>query len=402
MTIVFLNPSGALGGAETALIQMVTALRDARPGWKLTVITSAPGPLLEHTSRLGVTSFDVSFPPAFARLGEWGRRGSRLARLQLAAGVARAAFPALRYGARLRRQLRDLNPDVIHTNGLKMHLLGPRCAPRRAKVLWHLHDYPDARPLSAALLRRSATANICVVANSESVADRARMMFAPSVSVNTLHNAVDLDRFHPDGQRVNLDALCKLPPLADGGLRIGLVATFARWKGHDVFLKALSNIRAAVPVRGYIIGAPIYQTDSSQFSLDELRELAAAHGLADTIGFTGHIEDVPSVLRSLDIVVHASVEPEPFGLVIAEAMACGRPVVVSQAGGAAEIAQAGAMFHHPGAAGQLADRLTTLIRDAELRQSLSVAGRRAAVRLFGRTRLADSLIPIYEGLVGHA
>ena len=402
MNIVFLNPSGALGGAETALIQMVTALRDARPRWKMTVIASAPGPLLEHTSRLGVTSFDVTFPPQVARLGEWGRRGSRMARVQLAGGLARAALPALWYSATLRQQLRNLDPDVVHTNGLKMHLLGSRCAPRRAKILWHLHDYPDARPLSAALLRRSTRSNLCVVANSESVADRARILFDPSVSVNTLHNAVDLERFHPDGQRLNLDALCKLPPLGDGGVRIGLVATFARWKGHDVFLKALSSIRAAVPVRGYIIGAPIYQTDASQFSVDELRELAASNGLAQTVGFTGHVEDVPSVLRSLDIVVHASVEPEPFGLVIAEAMACGRPVVVSQAGGAAEIAQGGAMFHHPGAADQLADRLTTLVRDAELRRTLSLAGREAAVRLFGRTRLANSLIPIYESLAGHA
>ena len=59
----------------------------------------------------------------------------------------------------------------------------------------------------------------------------------------------------------------------------------------------------------------------------------AGLSVAVSVGFTGRIDDVPAALRALDIVVHASVEPEPFGLVIAEAMACGRPVVVSRAGG---------------------------------------------------------------------
>src|SRR5207248_1694340 len=82
-------------------------------------------------------------------------------------------------------------------------------------------------------------------------------------------------------------------------------------------------MRPDAGVRGYIIGEPIYETTASQFSMRELRGLASSHGLRD-VGFTGRIDEVPGALRALDIVVHASIEPEPFGLVIAEAMACGR------------------------------------------------------------------------------
>jgi glycosyltransferase involved in cell wall biosynthesis len=176
------------------------------------------------------------------------------------------------------------------------------------------------------------------------------------------------------------------------------VATLARWKGHEVFLDALATLRGTGRVRGYVIGGPIYQTDASQFSLPELRALAAARGLGDTIGFTGRIDDVPAALRALDIVVHASVEPEPFGLAIAEAMATGRPVIASRAGGAAEIAEAGALFHSPGNASELAQVIAQLAGDAALRVSLGVAGRRAALRLFGRQRLSDALVPLYESL----
>jgi len=278
-----------------------------------------------------------------------------------------------------------------------MHVLGARCRPAAARLVWHLHDYPRARPFTAALLRAQARRCAGVVANSESVAADTRALLGARVSVRTVHNSVDLDRFRPEGPSLNLDALAGLPALPSGALRVGLLGTFARWKGHDVFLRALSQIRDA-GVRGYIIGAPIYETAASQFSMRELQELSAAYGLANVVGFTGRVDDVPAALRALDIAVHASVEPEPFGLVIAEAMACGRPVIVSRAGGAAEIAQAGALFHRPGDAADLSARILELAGNPAQRKSLGAEGRKAALRLFDRRRLAESLVGLYETL----
>jgi glycosyltransferase involved in cell wall biosynthesis len=264
-----------------------------------------------------------------------------------------------------------------------------------------MHDYPDARPLTAKLLSREASLCSAVIANSESVAERTRQLLGQRVRVYTVHNCVDLERFRPDGPCADLDTLAGMPPLEAGVIRVGLVATFAKWKGHDVFLEALAMLQRSSPasrVRGYIIGGPIYTTGGSQFSLGELKDMAARRGLAGEVGFTGRIDDVPAAMRALDIVVHASVEAEPFGLVVAEAMACGRPVIVSRAGGAAEIAEAGALFHAPGNAGELSECLSQLTRDSGLRASLGSAGRRAALHLFGRRRLADVLVPIYESL----
>ncbi|HTL00909.1 MAG TPA: glycosyltransferase family 4 protein [Vicinamibacterales bacterium] len=398
MRVVFLNPSGELGGAETALLEMLAALRAARPNWTLGLVASADGPLVERASRLGAQSASLVFPRSLARLGEWGRRGSFGARFRLGAAISGAAAPTLQYASRLRHHLNDLKPDIVHTNGLKMHLLGAQCRPAGAKLLWHLHDYPRSRPMTAALLRAQADRCAAVLANSESVAADTRALLGARVPVQTVYNAVDLDRFCPEGPSLDLDALARLPPPPAGTLRVGLLGTFARWKGHDVFLRALSLLRAA-GIRGYIIGEPIYETAASQFSMRELQELSAAHGLAGSVGFTGRTHDVPAALRALDVAVHASVEPEPFGLVIAEAMACGRPVIVSRAGGAAEIAQAGALFHRPGDAADLAARISELIADPLQRQSLGTEGRQAAQRLFSRGRLAASLVAIYEPLV---
>jgi glycosyltransferase involved in cell wall biosynthesis len=397
--IVFLNPSGELGGAETALLEMVAAVREARPAWTMEVVASADGPFLARASALGCRSFPLTFPKSLAGLGEWGSRRSVAGRLRFAASVGAAVLPTMRYAARLRDRLKSIAPDIVHSNGLKMHLLGARTSPPSSKLIWHLHDYPESRPVAAALLARHLDRCDAVIANSNSVADQARRLFGSAIPVHACHNAVDLQRFHPEGPRANLDALAGLPSPADDAIRIGLVGTFARWKGHGVFLEALSRLRTRTgSIRAYIIGEPIYETAASQFSRSDLEGLAAASRVADIVGFTGRVDDVPSALRALDIVVHASVEPEPFGLVIAEAMACGRPIVVSRAGGAAEIAEAGALFHTPGDAADLADRLSELAQNPSLRATLGAAGRATALRLFSRTRLADALVPIYESL----
>jgi glycosyltransferase involved in cell wall biosynthesis len=128
-----------------------------------------------------------------------------------------------------------------------------------------------------------------------------------------------------------------------------------------------------------------------------LRALAMKLGLAERVGFTGFVSAVAPAMRALDIVVHASTEPEPFGLVIAEAMACGRAVIASAAGGATEIIEDGvdALTHRPGDVSALARLIAQLAGDAALRQRLGHAAALASAQRFARPRLAVDLAPIY-------
>src|SRR5262249_36473339 len=125
-----------------------------------------------------------------------------------------------------------------------------------------------------------------------------------------------------------------------------------------------------LPVRFYIVGGPIYRTQVSQFSEAELRNLAVNLGIAERTGFIPFQNETAEIYGNLDVVVHASTRPEPFGLTIVEAMACARPVIVSAAGGAAELFANGidALGFPPGDVEQLADRMIKLRRDPELRE----------------------------------
>jgi glycosyltransferase involved in cell wall biosynthesis len=305
-----------------------------------------------------------------------------------------------RYTQLLARAIDGLAPDLVHTHGFKMHILGARATPDAIPILWHFHDFASTRPLMPILLKMHARRAAAIVANSLSVADDARAVFGASVPVHTVYNGVDLERFAPQGAVADLDALASLPAADGTVVRVGLVATAARWKGHEQFLQAMAMIDQRLPVRGYIIGGPIYQTAGSQYTCAELRTMATTMGLAGKVGFTGYLREVAPALRALDIVVHASTAPEPFGLAIAEALACGRAVISSALGGAAELVTPGcdALTYRADDAHGLASAIARLVQNPELRARLGRAGRATAESRFGRERMGAELNAIYRTL----
>jgi glycosyltransferase involved in cell wall biosynthesis len=391
--LVHLTTSGELGGAETSLIALLESVREAEPSWELMVVVPAAGRLVERLREAGIRSRVLAFPGALARMGE-SRGGSGV--FGWGAGAAMSAV----YALRLASALREERADVVHAHGFKMQVLAALVRPRGSALVWHVHGYLSGRAWTGRALHALTSRVSAIVANSASVAEDVRRVLGPRTLVRTLYNAVDLEVFSPAGSRVDLDAAAGLPPAPDGTVRVGLVGAFGRWKGHYVFLDALARLPASVPVRGYIVGAPIYATSGSQLTLEELRQAVRDRGIADRVGFSGFVENVAGAMRSLDIVVHASTEPEPFGMVIAEAMACGRAVVASRAGGAVELFEEGvdAFGHPPGDAGELARVIAQLAADPRRRERVGQAARHTAESRFDRRRLADDLVPLYRSL----
>jgi glycosyltransferase involved in cell wall biosynthesis len=230
------------------------------------------------------------------------------------------------------------------------------------------------------------------IAISQAVASDAKITM-PKLFVKTIYNTIDINYFSPVNSNSN------------NPLKIGLVATFARWKGHDIFLAAAAEIIKNNPnlnVHFCIVGGAIYKTRGSQFSEQELKQKATHLNILDKTEFLGFQQDIAQAYRNLDIVVHASTQPEPFGLAIVEAMSCGKPVIVSQAGGAAEL------FTHnydavgvpPGDTKALAAAILDLIKHPEKRQNLSEQARNTVVNKFSHERLGQQLLEVYHLVLG--
>jgi glycosyltransferase involved in cell wall biosynthesis len=397
MRIAFLSVSAEFGGSESALWQLVRGVGRLAPAAECVVVVPREGTLSARVREVGAAVRVVPMPEALASFGEWSLRGASAVAKRSAALFAGVSAVAP-YQRALQAVLRDVDPDVVHTNGFKLHVLGSRAAPRGAVVVWHLHEFVSNRPLSRRLLRHHAPRAAAIVANSRSVAEDARAALGHSAPVTHVHNAVDLSEFSPSGVTADLDAMCGIAAAPPGTIRVGLVATFARWKGHESYLRALAGVTS--PVRAYVIGGPMYDTAGSQHTLEELREIAVSLGLSDRVGFTGFVPRPAAAMRGLDIVVHASTEPEPFGLVIAEALACGKAVIVSAAGGAVELVDDGtdAVTVVPGDTAALARAIDRLAGDPVMRARLGAAGRASAARRFDPDVFTRAFLDIYDGV----
>lgn len=397
MRVLFLNPLGELGGAETSLLVLLGALRHLHPDWELQLLLGSSGPLEARARELGISVEVLAFPDSIAGIGESG--GEPIWRKAI-----RALSDLWRYRRELERSIESSGADIIHSNGLKMHLLGAICRRGLAKQLCHIHDYISTRRITRYLMTTFATRFDVIVANSKDVAEDCERWAGRSASTRFIYNAIDSQRFKPEGGLLDLDQASGLSPAAEGTVRVGLIATFAHWKGHRTFLEAAAKAGVGNQARFYVIGGPIYMTGGSQHSLAELRDEAAKLGIADRVGFTGFLRETPLAIRSLDVVVHASTKPEPFGMVIVEGMACRRAVIVANAGGASELFEDGStgLGHTPGDSDSLAAAIRRVVQDRELREGIAERGYLHCQNCFQAERMGRQFSEAYQFLVSRS
>jgi glycosyltransferase involved in cell wall biosynthesis/SAM-dependent methyltransferase len=389
--VIFSTPVAVMGGAERALLDLVRSLRRSSPEVRVEVVVGAAGPLVAALEALGVVVTVLPLPRSLLGVGERG--GARtLEALAIGPDLAR-------YLRRLRALLRDRRPDVVHTNGMKAHVLTTIAAVGVAPVVWHVRDFVSSRPLATRLLRRLAPLARAAIAVSGAVSRDLRAHVG-TVSIHVVHDAVDLDTFNPAPTRPRgwLDAVAGANTPDAGVLRVGLVATYARWKGHQTFLEAAARLPATLPARFYLVGGPIYATAGSQLTREELRASARALGVDDRLVFVDFQHDASLVYHDLDVVVHASSMPEPFGLTIAEAMSCGRAVVASRTAGCLEVMTAGEdlLSVAPGDADELAAAIAALVEDEGLRRRLGASAAAVARRELDARGLGPAVLDVYR------
>ena len=324
--ILYLSPTAQLGGAEHSLLDLAAGLDRRR--YEPRLLCLGAGPLLGEASRRGVSTEVVAAPAAFVRTS---LRGAPSSTLTLLGGLLRA-MPTF---VAVRRAARRLSPLLVHSNGNKTHALSVPLALGAAPVVWHVRDFLPGRRRERLLVRIANASVGAIIANSSAVATHLAGLGARPGLVHAIPNGIDLERFRPEGPRADLRATFGWPKETR---LVGMVGVLARWKGQEVFLRAAGEIAARAPeVRFVIVGGEIYRTSGHGDFEPRLRRLAHELRLDGVLAFAGHRDDVPEVLRGLDVVVHASIEPEPFGRVIAEAMACERPIVWARGGGADEV-----------------------------------------------------------------
>ena len=156
-----------------------------------------------------------------------------------------------------------------------------------------------------------------------------------------IHNGIDMHKFARQYEYDTISVREELGIKPDQFM-VGIIGRIDWWKGHEYFIEAIAKASKQIPsLKGLIIGALEQNVvvDLNRRYLEKLRSLVHALDLENKIIFMGARNDVPRIIASLDLVVHASSRPEPFGLVIIEGMAAGKPVVATAAGGVLDIVE---------------------------------------------------------------
>lgn len=380
--VAILDHTAQTGGAELALLRLMDALAH-RDDVEAHVILFSAGPLVDLLRERGHAVEVLPLDPA---LGATTR--------DEAAGVTtalRSVATAAPFVRRLAARLRELDVDVVHTTSLKADLLGvPAARLARRPLVWHVHDRiaPDYLPSPVvrairALARRGPQR---VIANS-----RATAATLPGVEVTVAHPGLVPAQIRPKPRPRPADPV------------VGLLGRISPTKGQLELVRAAAQVVRHHPETTFrIIGSPMFGHEEHE---GEIRREIARLGLDEHVELVGFTNDPAAELDAMTVAVHASPVPEPYGQVVAEAMARGVPVVATDAGGVPEIVTGGpepvGWLVPPGDVVALAGAITAALDDPdEAERRGAAAGWRRARTDLGIGPSTDTIVGVWREVAG--
>ncbi len=382
MNVLYVNHTAEVSGAERSLLSLLAAL----PGTVDRRLAAPPGKLATAVTELGIPVSTITGTAGSLRL-----HPLHTPRAMLELGLA---------APQTRRIARRQRADLVHANSIRAGIvlgLG-RLSP--AATVVHVRDCLPAGLLATATMRLIAATATTVVANSNYTA-RSVWASAPGARVEVVHNPVDLARWDP--ARIDRAwARARLGAAGEREVLLGVVAQLSPWKGQDTAIQALRLLREeGIDAHLLLIGSAKFVARSTRFDNEAyvagLRAQVADAGLQDRVSWLGEREDVPELVRALDILLLPSTE-EPFGRAVIEAMALAVPVLATNVGGPAEIIEDGLEGyllapHEPGA---WARAVRAIVERADRGVGMGRAGRRRVQEAFTSEHHAAAMLAVYE------
>lgn len=404
-TVLYLDHTGKLGGAEFALARLLRSID--RTIIEPVVLFAEEGDALQLLRDTAVESHLLLLGGKVLK----ARKDSLKALAILHPG---RLVGLLTYSYRVAQFAKKRGVQIIHTNSLKAHIYGGLAGwIAGVPVVWHIRDFidrsylPQAAVLSIRLLARLIPSY--VIAVSHSVMNKLHLGGSGKVS------SVAPNEAGASASTGNMTSLVVHDGLSDGEfldyegdnlsrswpetVRIGIVGRLASWKGQHVFLHAAERLlRAGYKVKFQIVGAPLFGEDEYE---KELHEIVNTLGITDKVEFLGFQSNIPAILRNLEVLVHASTSADPCPNTILEGMAAGLPVVGSNGGGVPELIannETGLLVPMGDPKG-LASALEILLNDPVRARAMGRAGYLLVRRDFTAARVARQIEGIYREII---
>lgn len=299
---------------------------------------------------------------------------------------------------RLRAQLREHKPDLVHTHLVHADLYGyfaaraagvPRVISSR-----HNDDQFRYRPRWRRINRRMWRLYAGGIAISESIRQFAiEVEGAPAEKISVVHYGIDFDWLGDDEIDSVRRQLRSDLGLEGDALIMGMVCRLVEQKGIPYALEAMRRLRTQFPRAHLVIAG-----DGDKAS--ELRRLASALGIADRVHWLGWRGDAADLMSAFDLLLAPSLW-EGFGLVLLEAMARRVPVIASRVGAIPEVIVHGetGILVEPRDVAALAGAMARLLDDRALRKYMGLLGAARLEECFSIKRMVEGTIAVYEQIV---
>jgi glycosyltransferase involved in cell wall biosynthesis len=337
----------------------------------------------------------VPLPAALDRSRRAVENAAWLQKLYHRAGTyARFTFQTMPLAWRIQRIIRKHGIDLVHANDLigcnREVIIAARLSGK--PCVCHIRAFEHYTALDRMLI--PFVDQFVFISNA--IAQDSIAQGADPTKGAIVYNALELDEFQAvpadDGYRSELG-------LGPDDLVVGIVGRIVPWKGHVVFLRAMAQVAHMVPnLKCLIIGDA---AANDQAYKEELVALTQELGIQGKVLFLGWRSDVSRLLSTLDVLVHASLQPEPFGRVLIEGMAAAKPVVAANAGACPEIIEHGVsgMLFPPGDHQALAQAVSTLLHNPDQRRSMGIVARHQVESRFTIQKHVEQIERIYDDLL---
>lgn len=390
------NVDGTIGGSYFSLLYLTEGLDRTR--YEPLVAFHRETPFAANFARVNVPTRVVERPRPVrlaARNWEFVRRHGwlrvPLSLTQSGVNFARFWWTVIRLAGLLRRE----RIDLVHLNNATISNHHWMLAALLARVPCVTHERGVNYHFTALArwLAPKLAAIICISEASRQALVESRI---GGDNLRVVHNGLDPDKVRPLRAAAEVR---KMVGIADDSRVIGLVGNIRQWKGQEVVVRALPDILIRHPEVVCLLVGEAAEIDREYEH--RVRAVAGELGVSSRIVFTGHADNVADFLNIMEVAVHASITPEPFGRVLLEAMAMRLPLVASRGGAVTEIVVEGAtgLTFTPGNSAELAACVSALLDDSGRAAAMGAAGYRRLVEQFHARLNVERTMAIYDEIL---
>lgn len=367
--ILFIHSSSELYGSDRSLLNIVKNIDKKQ--YNVFVILPCYGPLVYEMKKIDGIKVEI-FEVAVLRRKNLSIKGG----IEYIRNFKISYVYIKEFIKKNRIDIVDTNTAVVFQGAIAAKKMG-------VKSVWHIREIINSKLENKVIsLIMQKFANL-IIANSKATG---KALDVSQDKIRVVYNAVE---------EMSIDVENK----ACSQLTIGMAGRINRWKGQKLLVDAALIVHERFPEAIFHIAGDAYLGE--EYLEKDLQEYIDKKGLTDTVFLLGQVTNMCQFYSSLDIFVLPSTQPEPFGLVVIEAMEFSLPVIATNHGGPKEIIDNGVdgyLVDHNNCF-DLAHKLMELLSDEEKRKKMGKLAKDKKRRLFSVTTMVEGIEAVFDEVI---